>query len=414
MELNINQELKSLIPPLTTEEYQGLEKNIINEGCRDAIVLWDNTIIDGHNRYEICQRHGVEFKTIEYSFSSLEDVKDWMDANQLNRRNLTPDQRKIIIGRRYNREKKAVAGRTDREFGGAKNATPKTSERLAGENKIAPRTVMNYAKEAEQYEQIKEQKPEVADKIWSGEITMRDYKKEEKKAKLQEAKKVYTYKPINNDKKPEITLMDCHEYLGQFADNSIDLLITDPPYMTDVEDVYEFAKWINLALQKVKPSGRAYVCIGAYPKELNAYFTILLSQDKFILDNPLIWTYRNTLGVTPKMKYNLNYQAILHLYSKDSKELDTSITNEMFSVQDINAPDGRQGNRLHTWQKPDELARRLIKHGSVEGDIIVDCFACTGTFLIEAVRQGRNAYGCDNDSDNLNIAKQRGCIIHGM
>lgn len=215
--------------------------------------------------------------------------------------------------------------------------------------------------------------------------------------------------------KPEIKIMDCIDYLNKFEDNSIDLLITDPPYSTDIENIDGFVnEWLPLALQKVKKTGRAYICIGAYPKELNTYLNYLLKQEKFIVDNPLIWTYRNTLGQTPKMKYNLNYQVILHLYSKESMQLDTSITNEMFSVQDINAPDGRLGNRFHTWQKPDELANRLIRHGSKENDLIVDCFACTGTFLISAAKQNRQAKGCEIDKGNAKIAKERGCIISGM
>ena len=139
-------------------------------------------------------------------------------------------------------------------------------------------------------------------------------------------------------------------------------MITDPPYSTDIADIDGFARsWVELALSKVKTSGRAFICIGAYPKELNAYLSILLNQDAFIVDNPLIWAYKNTLGVTPKMKYNLNYQVILHLYSQQSAPLDTSITTEMWSVQEINAPDGRQGDRYHTWQKPDKLAMQLIR-----------------------------------------------------
>lgn len=89
------------------------------------------------------------------------------------------------------------------------------------------------------------------------------------------------------------------------------------------------------------------------------------------------------------MKYNLNYQVVLHLYSPDSRPLDNSITNEMFSVQDINAPDGRLGDRYHTWQKPDELARRLIKHSTQPGERILDPFACTGTFPLMAARMER-------------------------
>ena len=64
MNISIDTEFKNLIPPLTAEEYAGLEESILNEGCRDAIVLWGETIIDGHNRYEICTKHGVDFRTV--------------------------------------------------------------------------------------------------------------------------------------------------------------------------------------------------------------------------------------------------------------------------------------------------------------------------------------------------------------
>lgn len=245
---------------------------------------------------------------------------------------------------------------------------------------------------------------------------VQEIKKEEKQLELEKKKEEYKKTSLNEViSKPEIHLTDAVNYLSTFEDNSIDLLITDPPYATDVKDINIFTKnWLEFALKKVKKSGRLYICSGAYPNELQAFLNVLMNQDKFIVDNPLIWTYRNTLGVTPKMKYNLNYQVIWHLYSEDSAELDTSITNEMFSVQDINAPDGRIGNRLHTWQKPDELANRLIRHGSVEGDLVVDCFACTGTFLISASKFNRIAKGCDISKDNLNIAKERGCTIIGM
>jgi DNA modification methylase len=262
---------------------------------------------------------------------------------------------------------------------------------------------------------------ETKKKLRDGDLTINQvYKKikDEEKGKTLEHRKKQILEQTQKEleiNKPEIKLMDCVEYLNEFEDNSIDLLITDPPYSTDIEDIDKFVNgWLPIALQKVKQTGRVYICIGAYPKELHTYLNHLLNQDKFIVDNPLIWTYRNTLGQTPKMKYNLNYQVILHLYSKDSPELDTSITNEMFSVQNINAPDGRLGNRFHTWQKPDELANRLIRHASKENDLVVDCFACTGTFLISAAKHNRQGKGCEIDKDNAEIAKERGCIILGM
>ena len=103
--LKVNDDFKKLIPPLSDEEFRQLEENILKEGCRDVIVIWDNTILDGHNRYNICNKYSLPFKTYEMQFDCIDDAMDWMDKNQLGRRNLTPDQRHVIIGRRYNREK---------------------------------------------------------------------------------------------------------------------------------------------------------------------------------------------------------------------------------------------------------------------------------------------------------------------
>ena len=72
--MKIDAEFQSLIPPLTFEEKKMLEESILNEGCRDAIVLWGDTIIDGHNRYEICTKHEIPFETVNREFESRNEV----------------------------------------------------------------------------------------------------------------------------------------------------------------------------------------------------------------------------------------------------------------------------------------------------------------------------------------------------
>src|SRR5690606_40306141 len=57
--LRIDPEFRSLIPPLTDDEYAQLEKNIVAEGCRDPLIVWNGVVVDGHNRYDICVRHGI-------------------------------------------------------------------------------------------------------------------------------------------------------------------------------------------------------------------------------------------------------------------------------------------------------------------------------------------------------------------
>ena len=466
MELKIKEEFKKLIPPLTAEEFKQLETNCIDEGIRDAIVTWQGFIIDGHNRYKIATDWQLSFKTIEKAFESKYDVIDWMLVNQLGRRNLNETQKSKLRGDRYENEK--MRGTTLNQYSAKGQNVPQqtTAERLANEYNVSEKTIKRDAQFSRGLDLISKVAPEKHDEILSEktdftkQVVIEEFSKIEKEVEKQlkseqifiskdeldakvEAKAKEKLKELDDQKKaakeakfielqqkkeqyiesfkseikntPEIFNIDAVSFLNTFDDNSIDLLVTDPPYATDIDNIEEFTKeWLSIALNKVKKSGRIYICAGAYPNEIKAFLDVLLNQNKFIVDNPLIWTYRNTLGITPKMKYNLNYQMIWHLYSNDSKELDTSITNEMFSVQDINAPDGRIGNRLHTWQKPDELAHRLIRHSSKENDLVVDCFCCTGTFLIAASKLNRIAKGCDINIDNLQIAKNRGCTIIGQ
>ena len=93
MQLKIDPEFQNLIPPLLDEEFRQLEENIKAEGCRDALVTWNGTIVDGHNRYKICQENGISFKKEDKKFSDREDVIEWIIRNQFGRRNLSPTQR---------------------------------------------------------------------------------------------------------------------------------------------------------------------------------------------------------------------------------------------------------------------------------------------------------------------------------
>lgn len=207
--------------------------------------------------------------------------------------------------------------------------------------------------------------------------------------------------------RPTIELANAIDWLS--AQEPCDLLLTDPPYATDVEDIAAFAKsWLPLALSKVKPTGRAFVFIGAYPAELAAYLATAMP------DQVLVWTYRNTLGPTPKENYKLNWQAILYFKGSDAPPLDCPVMLEQFSVQDINAPDGRQGDRYHAWQKPIEIADRFVRHSTKQGDMVLDPFACTGTFLIAAATLGRLAKGCDISQENIAIAGGRGCLTSNL
>lgn len=97
----INPALRDYIDPLTTQEFLALERSLLREGCRDALVLWGETLIDGHNRYVICQKHGLPFETRQNDqFGSIEDVMLWMIDNHLARRSVSNFQRGVLALRK--------------------------------------------------------------------------------------------------------------------------------------------------------------------------------------------------------------------------------------------------------------------------------------------------------------------------
>jgi hypothetical protein len=101
LNITINDELRTYVDPLTPAEHEALERSLLTEGCREALILWRDVLIDGHNRYAICSQHGIPFRTVQNDkFESLEEVKLWMIDNQLARRSVSDFQRGLMALRK--------------------------------------------------------------------------------------------------------------------------------------------------------------------------------------------------------------------------------------------------------------------------------------------------------------------------
>ncbi len=125
MTITINESLRAYIDPLTPDEYASLERSLLAEGCRDALVLWGDVLVDGHNRYGICQKHGIAFNTIQNTtFRSMDDVHLWMIDNHLGRRSVSDFQRGVLALRK----KEIVSARL------AQEQAEKAAAELAGES----------------------------------------------------------------------------------------------------------------------------------------------------------------------------------------------------------------------------------------------------------------------------------------
>lgn len=420
--LTVDEEFQSLIPPLSDDERRQLEENILQDGIRDPLVVWQGhgIIVDGHNRYSIATKHGLPFKTREIAFTDRDAVKLWIVQNQFGRRNLSAYDRSILALKL----KPVIAAKAKERMEAGINqytsppqifAEP-TSEVLPtftaqGQKKIENdrETNAQVAQAAgvsretiRKVEKIEAQaSPEIKAALRTGDMSINqafnEVKRVEKENQIADAKVEIAAQTVDEPEKPTLFVGDG---IGFVPDEPYKLLLTDPPYSTDIDDVAAFAEsWLPNALRHVRRDGFAYVFIGAYPDELKAYLNVA-TPENISLCQVLVWTYRNTLGNNPRDRYKLNWQACLFYRGVDAPDLNCPLTSEQWAVQDINAPDGRLGNRYHTWQKPDEIAERFIRHSTQAGDTVFDPFACTGTFLVAAAKLGRKAYGFEIDADN--------------
>lgn len=238
MTIVIDNEFKALIPPLQPEEFAQLEANILADGCRDPLVVWGDILVDGHNRYAICTKHGIEFDTVSVEFVDREAAMDWMDANQLGRRNITPDQFTLLLGRRYNRAKKAHGGTGANQYVQKDQIEPSasTAEKLAAEHGVSPATVKRAGQYAEAVETVEravpgfsqaiaaprqavikaaaiiEKSPEKAAEILNGNKSIADVKREERREEIIE-------------RLESVAAIEAKEVSGVF-----DVIVIDPPW----------------------------------------------------------------------------------------------------------------------------------------------------------------------------------------
>ncbi|MGD1842346.1 MAG: hypothetical protein ACFB0B_15835 [Thermonemataceae bacterium] len=175
--ITVLEELKLLIPPLTKEEHSQLEQNILEEGCREALILWKDgeryVLIDGHNRYGICTKNKVDFKIEIKDFKDLGEVKDWMINNQLGKRNVTEKTKSYLRGTQYTLEKKKGKFKGNQYTGGGQSDHKlKTHERLAKMFKVSPKTIQRDEKFALAVDKISDNDADIKNKILNKEINL--------------------------------------------------------------------------------------------------------------------------------------------------------------------------------------------------------------------------------------------------
>ena len=184
--LKIDMNFKRLYIPLSKKEYLQLESDILKNGCTVPITIWNNIIVDGHDRYEICSKHNIGFTVKEINFDCREAVVVWICVNQLKLKNIPTELRKYLIGTQYEAEKilnikRNIGGvnqctkdilDTDMDFIIPKRISDFRSyrfeSRIADENQISYGTVQKYVIYTRAIEEIGKKEPDLVSKILAG------------------------------------------------------------------------------------------------------------------------------------------------------------------------------------------------------------------------------------------------------
>ena len=257
-----------LIPPLSSDEFKQLEQNILADGIREPLVLWGDILIDGHNRYKIAQKHGLSFKTVQKDFPDEMSAERWVILNQFGRRNLSAYDRSllalklkpIIVAEAKERQKNGgwAVGDIDRER--KENLVPPMLEERDFLNETNPnqKTLVKSRESLDELASIagvshgtmakvekieKQATPEIKKQLKSGDMSINQaykaVKAEEKKREVEAAKKAVAKETKQNPNAPIL-------YVGDSITNQLgeeyDLLLTDPPYSTAVENLEEFVE----------------------------------------------------------------------------------------------------------------------------------------------------------------------------
>ena len=180
--LKIDPEFQSQIPPLTDDEFKQLEENILKEGkLISPLIVWGNTLVDGHNRYEIVQEHPeISFSTMPLRFENREEAIAWICRNQLGRRNLSPEQKRYLLGKQYEAEKKAAKIFRGNQYTLAKksggthddnhHSGKKTCDRIAEENGVSRASVLRASHYTRGIDIADNLSPGIKQKVFSGEV----------------------------------------------------------------------------------------------------------------------------------------------------------------------------------------------------------------------------------------------------
>ena len=443
-DIQIDAEFAALIPPLSAEERQQLEENIVEHGgARDPLVVWiheewrpdgcDNsmdyddarieildgqdhrvwrgddgilygdldwprTLLDGHNRYEICARLDLPFEIEEMRFDDRSHAEEWIIRNQFGRRNLPVYDRVILVNRlsdliatraKDNQRKSKGRGKKGCQISDNLIDTKKEIAAIAG---VSHDTVAKVKKIEAAVTAGKVDK-ETIDKLrhrgTSINRVVRDLKEQETAAKREAQKVVAISKRRDVD---GLYLGDFREIGDKIPDASADLIFTDPPY--DRKAIELFDGLGEFAARVLRPGGSLIAYVGHI--QLRDALTDLSQHLRYW------WTCGcfHSEAKARMTEYGIiaGWKPIVWFVKETRGDKHTFVTDVVT---------GAREKSHHDWQQALSEARHFIDMLTQPDDFVVDPFCGGGTTPVACIQSGRKWASFEIDEANFSNASSR-------
>ena len=419
----VDAEFSALIPPLSAEERQQLEENIADHGgARDPLVVWASkgtlTLLDGHNRYEICTRLELPFGVHEMRFDDRGDAMLWMIDNQRGRRNLPAIER---VRLEFCREKiylsKTIRGRPKKKLitsdGGVVSDDGMTityskngqkSDYLPGPNdrkldaKIGEaagvsRDTVAKVRKIEEAEAAGKIDAETSAKLRLGDVSInrvvRDLKEQETQEKRRKQKAAAVAKRHSVD---GLYLGDFREIGSKIPDASVDLIFTDPPYDRKAIELYDGLG--EFAARVLRPGGSLIAYVGHI--QLPDVLTDLSRHLRY-------WWTCGCFHAEAKARmteYGIvaGWKPIVWFVKETRGDKRTFVTDVVT---------GAREKSHHDWQQAVSEARYFIDLLTQPADFVVDPFCGGGTTPVACIQSGRKWASFEIDEANFANASCR-------
>lgn len=399
----IDPEFEALIPPLSDEERAGLEASIVAEGCRDALIVWNGVLLDGHNRLEICERRGVGFRTADVDLPNRDAATAWIIQNQLGRRNLTVFSRgelamklEAVIARRAKERQRHHAGTAPGKPGN-------TSANICGSDSAARETRAEVAKAAGvSHETLRAVKfvAEHGDEATKAKLRSDPNAKVHREAKRlreenqragRDAKRIEATKAAPPDD-TRIIIGDFRQHADRVADGSVSLIFTDPPY--DREASKMLPDLAAFASAKLAEGGSLICYVGQ--TQLPAAIDAFRGQLRYW------WTIAcvHSGGATVMREYGVRavWKPVLW-FVKGTRHDNSIIIHDVMS--------GGKEKSHHDWQQAITEAAYWVERLCPMDGLVCDPFLGGGTTAAAAQKLGRKWVGFEIDPATAAIARGR-------